>query len=98
MKKAKIYKPSKTATQSGRGKIKKWLLEFETKQTFTNQLMGWDPSNDTLSSIKLEFDNKDKAIEYAKKNGIKYEVIEPKVRKNDYKIIFRQFFEIIYVA
>ena len=43
--------------------------------------MGWESSNDTLSSIKLEFDNKDKAIEYAKKNGIKYEVIEPKVRK-----------------
>ena len=81
MKKAKIYKPSKTATQSGRGKTKKWLLEFETKQTFTNQLMGWESSNDTLSEIKLEFDNKDKAIEYAKKNGIKYEVIEPKVRK-----------------
>ena len=79
MKKLK-YKP-KTATQSCRGKIKKWLLEFETKQTFTNQLMGWESSNDTLSSIKLEFDNKDKAIEYAKKNGIKYEVIEPKVRK-----------------
>ena len=81
MKKAKIYKPSKTATQSGRGKIKKWLLEFETKQTFTNQLMGWESSNDTLSEIRLEFDDKDKAIEYAKKNGIRYEVIEPKDRK-----------------
>ena len=31
MKKAKIYIPSKTATQSGNGKDDKWILEFDTK-------------------------------------------------------------------
>ena len=31
MKKAKIYIPTKTAMQSGRGKLKKWVLEFVTK-------------------------------------------------------------------
>ena len=67
--------------QSGLGKSIKWVLEFETKQTFTNQLMGWESSNDTLSEIKLEFDDKDKAIEYAKKNKIEYELIEPQERK-----------------
>ena len=35
MKKAKIYIPTKTAMQSGRGKLKKWVLEFITKDTST---------------------------------------------------------------
>ena len=29
MKKAKIYKPNKSAMQSGLGKTDKWILEFE---------------------------------------------------------------------
>ena len=39
MKKAKIYKPAKTAMQSGKGNSKKWILEFETKNNSTNPLM-----------------------------------------------------------
>ena len=42
MKKAKIYIPTKTAMQSGRGNKKNWLLEFETKDTKINPLMGWE--------------------------------------------------------
>ena len=77
MKKAKIYIPSKTAMQSGRGKLKKWVLEFETKDPSVNPLMGWETSSDTLEEIILKFSSKDKAIEYAKKNNILYKVIEP---------------------
>ena len=40
MKKAKIYIPTKTAMQSGRGKLKKWVLEFVTKDSSINPLMG----------------------------------------------------------
>ena len=81
MKKAKIFKPTKTAMQSGPGKIDKWILEFITKQTGVNPLMGWESSTDTYSEINLEFKNKDLAIEYAKKNKLQYELIEPKERK-----------------
>ena len=81
MKKAKIYIPSKTATQSGLGKEDKWILEFDSKDTTTNPLMGWESSNDTLGEVKLEFSTKDKAIEYAKNNNISYKVIEPNKRK-----------------
>tara|TARA_B000000475_G_scaffold121043_1_gene97769 strand:+ start:149 stop:433 length:285 start_codon:yes stop_codon:yes gene_type:complete len=81
MKKAKIYIPSKTATQSGLGKEDKWILEFYTKDTNTNPLMGWESSNDTMGEIRLEFSTKDKAIEYAKNNNISYKVIEPNKRK-----------------
>ena len=81
MKKAKIYIPSKTATQSGLGKEDKWILECESKDTSINPLMGWESSNDTMGEVKLEFSTKDKAIEYAKNNNISYKVIEPNKRK-----------------
>ena len=81
MKKAKIYKPNKTATQSGLGKTDKWILEFEVDDPPKNPLMGWESSNDTLSELNLEFSTKELAIEYAKKNKIDYEIIEPKKRK-----------------
>ena len=80
MKKAKIYKPNKTAMQSGFGKTDKWILEFETKDPTKNPLMGWESSSDTYSELRLEFSSKELAIEYAKKNKIDYEVIEPKKR------------------
>ena len=81
MKKAKIYKPTKTAMQSGLKKFDKWIIEFITDEPGINPLMGWESSTDTLTELKLEFSSKDKAIEYAKKNKINYELIEPKKRK-----------------
>ena len=81
MKKAKIYIPAKTAMQSGRGKLKKWVLEFETKDPSINPFMGWEASTDTLEEVILKFSTKEKAIEYAKKNNISYSVIEPKKKK-----------------
>ena len=81
MKKAKIYIPSKTAMQSGRGKLKKWVLKFETKDPSINPLMGWETSTDTLEEVTLKFPSKEKAIEYAKKNNITYKIIEPKKRE-----------------
>ncbi len=81
MKKAKIYKPSKTATQSGLKKFNKWILEYITNDPTINPLMGWESSNDTLSEVKMEFTTKDLAIEYAKKNNIEFELIEPQNRK-----------------
>ena len=81
MKKAKIYKPSKTAMQSGLKKFDKWILEFITNDPTINPLMGWESSDDTLSELKMEFATKELAIEYAKKNKINFELIEPQNRK-----------------
>ncbi|MDB9807791.1 ETC complex I subunit [Candidatus Pelagibacter sp.] len=81
MLKAKIYIPTKTSMQSGLGNSEKWVLEFQTSNTGINPLMGWETSSDTLSELNLEFSNKDLAIEYAKKNKINFEVIEPQKRK-----------------
>ena len=67
--------------QSGRGKLKYWLLEFTTKDPSVNPLMGWETSTDTLEEVVLKFPSKEKAIEYAKKNNISYNVIEPKKKE-----------------
>ena len=81
MKKAKIYKPSKTAMQSGLKKFDKWIIEYITDYPGINPLMGWESSTDTYGELKLEFSTKELAIEYAKKNKIDFEVIEPNKRK-----------------
>ncbi len=67
--------------QSGNGKTDKWVLEFETKDTTKNPLMGWESSSDTFSELRLEFSSKELAINYAKKKKIIFEIIEPKKRK-----------------
>tara|TARA_B100000745_G_scaffold122376_1_gene79395 strand:- start:148 stop:435 length:288 start_codon:yes stop_codon:yes gene_type:complete len=81
MKRAKIYKPAKTAMQSAEGNTRNWLLEFDTLNTGINPLMGWESSKDTMSEVKLEFLTKEQAINYAKKNNIDYYIIEPQKRK-----------------
>ena len=81
MKKAKIYKPSKTAMQSGLKKFDKWIIEYLVDDPGKNPLMGWESSSDTFSELKLEFKTKDLAIDYAKKNNIDFEIIESKERK-----------------
>ena len=81
MKKAKIYKPTKTAMQSGERNTKNWLLEFDTQNTGINPLMGWETSNDTMSEVKLEFSTKEQAINFAKKNNIIYYIVEPQEKK-----------------
>ena len=81
MRKAKIYKPTKTAMQSGMRNTKNWLLEFDTLNTGINPLMGWESSKDTMSEVKIEFSSREQAINYAKKNNINYYIVEPQKRK-----------------
>ena len=67
--------------QSGVKKFDKWIVEFLNDKPGINPLMGWESSSDTYSELNLEFKTKELAIEYAKKNKIDYELIEPKNRK-----------------
>ena len=80
--KAKIYIPAKNSMQSGLGKADKWLIKFETENAGVNPLMGWETSSNTLSELNLEFSTKELAIEYAKKNKIDFEIVEPQKRKS----------------
>ena len=67
--------------QSGLGKTDKWIIKFDTENEGINPLMGWETSTNTLSELNLEFSTKKLAIDYAKKNKIDFEVIEPQKRK-----------------
>lgn len=78
----RIYKPSKTAMQSGRAKMSDWTLEFEPSDAGRpDALMGWVGSADTRKQVRLQFDTLDEAIAYAKKHGYGYTVEKPRVRK-----------------
>tara|TARA_Y100000590_G_scaffold243768_1_gene274019 strand:- start:86 stop:391 length:306 start_codon:yes stop_codon:yes gene_type:complete len=78
----KIFKPSKTAMQSGNGKTKKWLAEYISDINDTqDSLIGWNSSSDTKTQIKLFFDTKEQAILWAKNNNYQYYVDEPKTKK-----------------
>ena len=79
---ARIYQPAKTAMQSGVGKTKLWVLEYAPAAERTvDPLMGWTSSNDTQTQVKLRFDSREAAEDYARARGIEFDVAEPKVRK-----------------
>ena len=77
--KAKIYRPAKTAMQSGRARTRDWILEFErTSPRKIEPLMGYTASDDALSQVKLQFETKEDAIAYADREGLEYRVFEVK--------------------
>jgi hypothetical protein len=76
---ARIYQPAKTAMSSGRAKTHRWVLEYEPERARSIEpLMGYTSSDDMNSQIRLSFETKEAAIDYAKRNGIAYQVSEPK--------------------
>ncbi len=79
---ARIYQPAKTAMQSGTSKTKGWVLEFAPASAReVDPLMGWTSSSDTDTQVKLRFDTREAALEYASAKGIEAEVIEPNTRR-----------------
>lgn len=79
---ARIYQPARNAMQSGTANSKTWVLEFSPHLRKTiDPLMGWVGSSDMERQVKLRFETKDHAIEYAEKHGLPYHVDEAKSRK-----------------
>jgi hypothetical protein len=79
---ARIYKPAKTAMQSGTAKTKLWVLDFEeTTAKEIEPLMGWTSSGDTRQQVRLRFGSKEEAIAYCEHHGIAYRVFDPKPAK-----------------
>jgi ETC complex I subunit conserved region len=72
---ARIYKPAKTAMQSGKGNTHDWELAFEPEQPRTVEpLMGWTSSADMRQQVRLRFATKEEAIAYCERHGIPYQV------------------------
>ena len=84
---ARIYKPAKTAMSSGTAKTREWVLEFAPASAReVDPLMGWTSSTDTQAQVKLRFDSKEAALDYAKENGIDATVSEPKQRRANIRV------------
>lgn len=80
---ARIYKPAKSAMQSGLGRVKEWVLEHEPESPRgVEPLMGWTSASDMRTQVRLEFDTKDEAVAYAERNGLAWTLSEPKPRKH----------------
>ena len=76
---ARIYRPAKTAMQSGKARTKKWVLEYEPERPREIEpLMGWTSSADMKQQVTLHFDTKEEAVAYCEREGIPYQVLEPK--------------------
>ena len=74
---AKIYRPSKTAMQSGKANSDEWVLELDVDAARrVDPLMGWTSSGDTNSQVKLNFDSREEAVAYAKRRGLPFQVRE----------------------
>ncbi len=79
---ARIFKPARTAMQSGSANTKEWVLEFEPASArVVDPLMGWVSSGDTNTQLKLEFETKDEAVAYATRNGLAFTVSDPAPHK-----------------
>lgn len=79
---ARIYKPARNAMQSGTARTRQWVLDFAPQSARSvDPLMGWTSSSDMDSQVRLRFDTKEEALEYAEAKGIDAQVIEPKTRK-----------------
>jgi hypothetical protein len=76
---ALIYKPARTAMQSGTANTKEWVLDYEPEQPrVVEPLMGWTSSGDMKQELRLHFDSKEEAIAYCEREGIAYQVFESK--------------------
>ena len=79
---ARIFRPAKTAMQSGRGNTREWVLEFEPRAAKRpDPLMGWAGSADTTEQVTLRFASQAEAIAYARRHGIEYTLAAPQMPK-----------------
>jgi hypothetical protein len=79
---ARIFRPSKSAMQSGRAATKDWVLEFEPASAKRpDPLMGWTSSSDMNGQVRMSFDTQDEAVAYAQTHGIAFQLTPAKTRK-----------------
>ena len=78
---ARIYRPAKSAMQSGRAQTRKWVLEYEpASRRDPDPLMGWSSAGDTLNEVRLRFATLDEALAFADKHGLDHTLEEPHQR------------------
>ena len=90
---ARIFRPTRTAMQSGNAAAEKWVLEYEPElRPAADPLMGYTSTADMRRQIRLEFDTQEEAVLYARRNGIPFSIQEakdPAPKKLSYSDNFR---------
>ena len=82
MQMVRLYKPAKTAMQSGRARTKEWVLEFEPgARPIADPLMGWISSSNTQTQVRLFFESEEEAKAFAERHGLSFTVEQPRERK-----------------
>ena len=80
---ARIYKPAKTAMQSGQANTRSWVLEFDLEEPRrVEPLMGWTSSGDMRQQLRLRFETQEEAVAYCERHGIAYQVIRSQARRS----------------
>ncbi|KAI7283723.1 NADH-ubiquinone oxidoreductase 21 kDa subunit [Hortaea werneckii] len=90
----RIFRPSKTATQSGDWHSHTWRMDWDILSKghrWENPLMGWQSSADYMQGTHLDFKSKEDAIRFANKQGYEYFVQEPNERRITPKAYATQF-------
>ncbi|MGI9169108.1 MAG: ETC complex I subunit [Caulobacteraceae bacterium] len=73
---ARIFRPARSAMQSGRARTRMWILEFAPASARApDPLMGWTTSSDMKGQVRLSFDSREEAVVYAMRHGIAFEVL-----------------------
>ena len=82
-----IYRPAKTAMQSGKKQTKYWILKKINNENHRsiNPLMGWTTSNNSKNQILLKFISKEQAINFAKQQNYNFTIIENQENKENIK-------------
>jgi len=76
---ARIYRPARTAMQSGTANTKDWVLDFEPEQPREIEpLMGWTSSADMRQQVRLRFETAEEAVSYCEQHGIVFQLVKEK--------------------
>ena len=90
---ARIFKPARSAMQSGKGKSQDWVLEYEQDSPrAADPLMGWTSTSDTITQVKLKFASCEEAEAYARRKGIAFSVqpdVAVRTQKKSYSDNFK---------
>ncbi len=76
----RIFRPTKTAMQSGRARTHDWVIEFEPTGIHNDALMGWPGGENTDSQVKIKFASQEEALAYANRQGWTATVLQPAER------------------
>eukprot|EP00591_Stephanopyxis_turris_P006156 CAMPEP_0195524612 /NCGR_PEP_ID=MMETSP0794_2-20130614/24532_1 /TAXON_ID=515487 /ORGANISM="Stephanopyxis turris, Strain CCMP 815" /LENGTH=259 /DNA_ID=CAMNT_0040654865 /DNA_START=44 /DNA_END=823 /DNA_ORIENTATION=+ len=81
---ATIARPAQHAMTSGTYKFRHWRVTFDHQESWTNHLMGWNSSADSLQQLNLKFETKEQAMKFCERQGIKF-IVEDPLEKDDFK-------------